>query len=687
VPLLKRFKLRSFRQTVVALVWVSVSIPVLMIGVYQVRNDYEQRVSRDKRELEHQVERASFAVSRIFHHLMSDLDVIASDGSVIRSLSLPILSPVAVTKFGEFLDTNTSASFVVMVDEELFPLEVIPTFALTEDLGPYEGFMRQIIASPESISDPRPRLFVPPPADGDGRTIAFARPIISPNDSVVRPFEVTGLLLVVVPLERLVTELLDQIDGSYDVVQFKDGQDVIYQTGSMQASKTYQHSTLLPLGRDNQSLSIGLAKSAEGVWRKILFDYRLAAFLALAFLVAMLVIVIRLANKLSHPLQMLTDVTASMNASFHGGTLPDVDTSSVRYREFAEVFDLLKTMDRTINKQFRMLHEANASLEDKVAERTAELEQNVKLLDKQRQSFASLVRYSLDIQKTDSLEQAGDLTLALAQHIDGQQVGLYVLRNDNFGGYRNFDSLSSEYRQVLADHAVDVNNYRGLLDVARQVQQMHFFPIGSSEAAYQGFLVADATAGSAETGEAITILCAMLGAVIEQHSLTGRLHRLAHTDSVTGLHNRHYFTSQLKEKVDQYEASDGRSEFAVFVIDVNGLKYINDHYGHKCGDQMLEIVGTALAKFSRASDTVARVGGDEFYILLEAAGVEACETYATRLRDEMARLNMTIDQETLPITFSFGYATTATDPVKQLLISADERMYAEKKKHYASLAS
>lgn len=688
MSLLNKLNLASFRHTVLALVWVSVSVPILILSIYQIRDDYEQRIITNERELAHETERTSFELSQTLRQLMTDLDRIASDGSVIRSLFMPILTPVSVKKIEEFLGKNTVAGSVFLIDKELFPLEVLPSWSLTDDLSAYEEFMADIVASPESISDPRPRLFVPEKADGQLQQLVFVRPILSVSDSISQPFQVNGLLLVTIPVEKLMSELLIKTGNDHEFMRLLNGDTVIYEKRDRSATSLYQHQAPVVIGVDDKSMSVMLGRSEEGVLAQVLFGYRMQALVALLFIAFMVVMIKLLADKLSHPLRVLSQLTSNMSVrNFDGAPLPPVDTDSIRYREFSEVFSLLNKMDSTIREQFKQLHEANATLEDKVAERTNELEKNLRLLDKQRNSLNSLVQYSIEIQLVTSLEEAGRMTLLLAERISGQKVGGYILRSEYFPGYQHFDGLDETCRDFLKEHTADLNDYASLLRISKDVGWLQILPIGSSTPSYQGFLITHKTERSEQANEALMVLCTMLGSAIKQHNLNSKLHRLAHVDSVTRLPNRHYFTSKFNEKLHSFTASNGASHFGVFVVDVNGLKFINDHYGHKYGDDMLKVVADAIKSVARANDTVARVGGDEFYIILEGAKVDSCERFAERLQSVSSTLSMSIEGQTTAISFSFGFASTDLDSLKNLLALADERMYFQKKNHYKDLPS
>ncbi len=688
VPFLSKLNLSSFRHTVLALVWASVSVPILILCIYQIRDDYEQRIITNERELAHETERASFALSQTLRQLMTDLDRIASDGSVIRSLFMPILTPVSVKKIEEFLGHNPISASVFLIDKELFPIEVLPSWSLNDDLTEYEAFMAEIVASQDSITDPRPRLFIPNAVDGQVQQLVFVRPILSVSDSIAQPFQVNGLLLVTIPVEKMMSELLATVDGSKEFVRLMFGEKVIYEKRDRSAANIQQSSSPIVIGVDDRSMSIVLGQSEKDVLSQVLFSYRMQAIVALLFIVFMLVVIKLLADKLSHPLRVLSQLTSNMSLrNFDGAPLPPVDTESIRYREFSEVFHLLNKMDSTIREQFKQLHDANATLEDKVAERTTELEKNLRLLDKQRNSLNSLVQYSIEIQLVTSLEEAGRMTLLLAERICNQKVGGYILRSEYFPGYQHFDGLDEVCRDFLRINSAELNDYASLLRVAKDASWLQILPIGSSTSSYQGFLITSKTERSDQANEALMVLCTMLGSAIKQHNLNSKLHRLAHVDSVTRLPNRHYFTSKFNEKLHSFTASNGNSHFGVFVVDVNGLKFINDHYGHKHGDEMLKVVAEAIKGVARANDTVARVGGDEFYIILEGAKVDACERFAERLQSVSSTLTMSIEGQVTSISFSFGYASTDLDSLKNLLALADERMYFQKKNHYKNISS
>jgi len=146
-----------------------------------------------------------------------------------------------------------------------------------------------------------------------------------------------------------------------------------------------------------------------------------------------------------------------------------------------------------------------------------------------------------------------------------------------------------------------------------------------------------------------------------------RLATLAGTDPLTGLGNRREFERLLGLRQPR--------SFAVLAIDVDGLKAINDSYGHDAGDAALRSVGMALRLGVREQDTVARTGGDEFAVLMAGADVEEATAVAERLRLSMHGIALARGQARLSIGCATGAA--GADPASVWSL-ADEALYRAK---------
>lgn len=125
--------------------------------------------------------------------------------------------------------------------------------------------------------------------------------------------------------------------------------------------------------------------------------------------------------------------------------------------------------------------------------------------------------------------------------------------------------------------------------------------------------------------------------VTEQHRAKSRLadevnqmRRLAHTDPLTGVLNRRAFDTAFQDLCDKQEP------YALAFIDVDDMKGLNDNHGHTAGDQALVAIANALRNAVRDSDVIARIGGDEFAVLLPYATTSVVERVEPRLRDCLA---------------------------------------------------
>ena len=156
------------------------------------------------------------------------------------------------------------------------------------------------------------------------------------------------------------------------------------------------------------------------------------------------------------------------------------------------------------------------------------------------------------------------------------------------------------------------------------------------------------------------------------------LDRLAHHDFLTSLPNRLLFSDRLSREIAQAERNN--KSLAVMFLDIDGLKVINDSLGHGAGDQLLKSVAERLVGSIRKSDTVARMGGDEFTVLLTDLQSERyVAAKARKLLDVLAQ-PFAIDGRELFVTASIGVSVFPADgsDVETLVKNADAAMYRAK---------
>lgn len=154
---------------------------------------------------------------------------------------------------------------------------------------------------------------------------------------------------------------------------------------------------------------------------------------------------------------------------------------------------------------------------------------------------------------------------------------------------------------------------------------------------------------------------------------------MAVTDPLTGLYNRRYIISRLRQGLDAMERSGDR--VSVALIDIDHFKRINDTWGHQAGDKVLRGFAERLRSQLRAVDVAGRYGGEEFLIVFNQAGAEAATEAAERCRAAMARdpFVLASSGETLAVTLSAGVAEARIgDDVEDVLARADTALYEAK---------
>ncbi len=156
-----------------------------------------------------------------------------------------------------------------------------------------------------------------------------------------------------------------------------------------------------------------------------------------------------------------------------------------------------------------------------------------------------------------------------------------------------------------------------------------------------------------------------------------QLDELAHQATLINLPNRRGFMRELDRLVDRASRYGHRA--AMLFVDLDGLKMINDSFGHRAGDEALIQVAEVLSRGVRRSDVVARIGGDEFAILLENADEQSAHDTASRLVELVCGCEFTHDGDALPLSVAIGVAMIDSDDTPaSVMARADEEMYRRK---------
>src|SRR3954447_7895111 len=297
--------------------------------------------------------------------------------------------------------------------------------------------------------------------------------------------------------------------------------------------------------------------------------------------------------------------------------------------------------------------------------------------------FSGIIRDISERKKAEEklravLETAPDPIVEVAN--DGT-ISLANARTDKLFGYdreqilgRPVEELFSErtrqvigerFRAVLKSPAKDSQVALGMgLELWGQRQDGTEFPV-------------DVTVSPLSTDDG-TVLTAIIRDITERKRFETQLQHLADHDALTELYNRRRFDQELAEFV-AYAARYG-GEGAMFLLDLDRFKYVNDTRGHKAGDEVIRAVGRALRDSVRKTDVVARLGGDEFAVLLRDADRDTAERIAEGMLETVRERRLPLEGQRISMTTSGGIVCFGDEEprVEDLMVSADLAMYAAK---------
>ncbi|WP_404418084.1 diguanylate cyclase [Marinospirillum sp.] len=325
---------------------------------------------------------------------------------------------------------------------------------------------------------------------------------------------------------------------------------------------------------------------------------------------------------------------------------------------------------REYQRTQKALHQLNASLEDRIRQRTASL-QTYAQLERQRSNQLTLLNRHAreleelvaELQSFQTLEQAGNyLHQQLPQTFQPYKIRIQLL-DKTVPGTNTTDSTPSPYQWFLTLEDIHLG--------AQTFAKIHLNPDPSLTDQHQ-----------------LEQLNSFMGRVAERLSMSltslkirQNLQRLSYEDALTGLKNRRFMDEALEREIAL--AKRNKRPLSLLICDIDHFKNFNDSHGHEAGDWVLYTLSQVLLEHFRETDIPCRFGGEEFVVLLPGTGKETAVIRAQELLDKVTSSPLTyLEQDLGQITISLGVASWPDQALNpdELLKAADKALYRAKQK-------
>jgi diguanylate cyclase (GGDEF)-like protein/PAS domain S-box-containing protein len=176
-----------------------------------------------------------------------------------------------------------------------------------------------------------------------------------------------------------------------------------------------------------------------------------------------------------------------------------------------------------------------------------------------------------------------------------------------------------------------------------------------------------------ENGQLVVIQGIMRN-IDEKVKLQQELEYRIHHDPLTGIYNREYFEIKFEELDKKINVP-----VALVVCDVDGLKYVNDHFGHKAGDELIKGVAALINQYSSDAISVARIGGDEFIIIVTNQSENLVQHLVSEIHKDIEKYNANSLVVAIKMSIGYSYASGSVGQMEGLFFQADKNMYSDKR--------
>ncbi|MHA7880986.1 MAG: sensor domain-containing diguanylate cyclase [Saccharospirillum sp.] len=300
-------------------------------------------------------------------------------------------------------------------------------------------------------------------------------------------------------------------------------------------------------------------------------------------------------------------------------------------------------------------------------------------LSDQSETFEALVDDALKVLQTLYPNQSFGFVLKDPQQTEAVHFAAFT------------KDLDAEQQNILRRRIARVREHlpQGyFLNTTDQHTGSFVFPLRQRFDRFQGLLLIQGETLPEEERQSLKLLLKQLSTAIANKLLTLELKSAAERDALTGIYNR----GRLEQEIIDAQArlrDDASAHFSVILIDLIGLKAVNDQYGHIAGDELICRVADALRATCRENDRLFRYGGDEFVILCQDETGQGAQALIDRIdrtvRGQQVPLSTDQgDSQSVRIELSVGRARSDQVPPEDVLKRADQRMYEDKQRWYAA---
>ncbi|CAM2007823.1 sensor domain-containing diguanylate cyclase [Acanthopleuribacter pedis] len=321
----------------------------------------------------------------------------------------------------------------------------------------------------------------------------------------------------------------------------------------------------------------------------------------------------------------------------------------------------------------------------RMIELAMEIRSHLSELEEINRILNAIVRRGVNLQNSESVDLVFEQVLEELSHtlFPGERVPMALITKQtpsrNVEQAAFFNMPGEERKRFL-------RTFNNSPPGALEEQGWTVFALAGGVTSGTGFLVVRDVPDLEEKRMSILkIFLNMVGSRVDNLKLVANLERQAHIDGLTGTYNRAYFEKRMEEEKEKAEKVG--LNFSIIVIDINGLKRINDKYGHQAGDALIVACGNLLKTTIRESDILSRFGGDEYVILMPSTaseGVTALEARINTVQEEAAYCfsDDNGDKISQPLHMSVGAASSEETGIDKVFNLADERMYEAKDRYY-----